>query len=231
VNVYLPASNVPPAAASFLSALGNRLQTPGKEQFSLIGQYTDQSGTVSAQVVWQAPGNLTFTRSGNATPFTYSTTSGVANAAALAASDLDILESLLDDRPETFLYELAAGRINRLLGGRFRTDDGKTPNYSGPWYDVYQISAPVEATGGTVTRQKQFCFDSQTRLLALAIYTITKGGTTTVVSTEYSNWSIQNGQAVPGQILRRENGTVVFTFHVTGAAVSAAASAQTFTAQ
>jgi hypothetical protein len=91
---------------SFLQALGNRLQTPGEEQFALNGQYTDQSGTVSAQIIWQAPGNLLFTRTGIATPLAYSTTSGVLNASALSASSVNILESLLDDRPETLVFSI-----------------------------------------------------------------------------------------------------------------------------
>ncbi len=237
-NVYLTPATVPSAAASLLSVLGDRMHTAGKEQFVLAGTYADATGSVASQIVWQAPGNLLFSRvgasalaysAGNKTPSVGASSSQAASAQASA--NQNILESLLDDRPETLFYAMQSGDPYRLLGTRFRTDDGKTPNYAGPWYDIIQISEPVKATGGTTTRQKLFCFDSETGLLARTTYRLANAGATTIVSTEYSGWTTQNGQAVPGKIVRRENGVVVFTFQVTSSAVQAAVSQSAFAAQ
>lgn len=213
---------VPGMAREFLVALGDRLQTGGKERFVLIGQYTTGAASVPATITWEAPGNLRFERNGAAT-LAVDTKLGVLNSSRLADAEADVIESLLDDRPEAFLYGLTNGYASRLLGTRFRTDDGKTANYTGPWYDIYQVSAPLAAAGKTVTRQKLFFFDSQTKLLARATYVSEHGGSKTTVSTEYSGWTKQDGQAVPGQIVRKENGTVVFTFRTNASTLGAAA--------
>jgi hypothetical protein len=52
---------------------------------------------------------------------------------------------------------------------------------------------------------------------------ITRNGQRVAVETSWTNWTTVNGQAVPGQIVRQENGTTVFTVNVTSGVVSAAA--------
>jgi len=70
----------------------------------------------------------------------YDTAAGVLGAASLAAADLNLLESLLDDRMESFLYGFPAGTRWRFLGARFRVDDnGATANYEDPWCDIYEM--------------------------------------------------------------------------------------------
>jgi hypothetical protein len=222
--IYLIQSSVPPQARPFLVALGDRLQKPGKERLVLTGQYSDKSGNVPAQLTWEAPGNIRLDRNGPGLPsLVFNTAAGVVNASALSAADLDIFESLLDDRPETFLYSFYNGSANRFLGNKFRTDDGKTPNYIGPWYDIFQGNGPVLAKGKTVARSKMFCFDSQTHLLTQTVYKVFATTPATTVLTTYSGWSVQNGEAVPGQILRSVNGTVEFTFKVNASTVGPAA--------
>jgi hypothetical protein len=34
------------------------------------------------------------------------------------------------------------GKPVRFLGDRFRLDDGAAANYTGPYYDIYQITEP-----------------------------------------------------------------------------------------
>ena len=221
---YLIPSSVPPQAQRFLVALGDRLQKPGKERISLTGQYSDKSSNVPAKLTWEAPGNLRFDRTGaGLPPLVFSKTTGIPAGLALSAADLDLFESLLDDRPETFLYSFYNGGVSRFLGNRFRTDNGHTPNYTGPWYDIFQANGPVLALGLAVTRTKLYVFDSQTGLLASTTYTTTQGAATQTISTQYTGWNQQNGQAVPGQIVRTVNGATEFTFKVNSASISPSA--------
>ena len=220
---YVTQTLVPSNVREFLIALGDRVQKPGKERLTLIGTHTDQSGVVPAQLVWEVGGRLRFDRT-TVPPnsLVFDNVAGLLNAASVSDSDLAVLESLLDHSPESFLYGFVQGRAHRFLGGRFRTDDGKAPNYTGPWFDIYERFAPVPVVTDAPLRQKHFYFDSQTKLFAKATYIVVKGGAKVVVSTEQSKWKVNAGQATPGQIVRKEGGVTVFTFDIASAVVGPA---------
>jgi len=229
---YLIQSSLHSLAREFLVALGDRLQVSGKERLTLVGQYIAGSSTVPAQLTWEAPGNFRFDRTGSGfTALVYNTSSGVINPSSISSSDQNVMESLLDDSPESFLYGFFGGNVNRLLGGRFRTDNGKTRNYTGPWNDIYETTEPVKALNRSLTRRKFYCFDSQTKLMTRAAYQLSTGPSGTVISTQYSNWTTQNGEAIVGQIVRTTGGSVTFTFKVNSATVSPAAADGTFSHQ
>lgn len=176
-------------------------------------------------MIWEVPGRLFLDRTGaGASSLLFDDITGVSNATALSSSDLGVLESLLDDSAETFLYGFTRGHARRFLGARFRTDNGKTPNYSGPWYDIYESVAPVQSLTGAPLRQKHFIFDSVSKLPVRTSYLVVQGGNKVQVSTEFGKWTVNAGQATPGQIIRKENGVAVFTFDVSGASVVPAVS-------
>lgn len=214
---YVGQGLVPSQVREHLLVLGDRIQKPGKERSTLVGTFTDKNGTGSAQLVWEVPGRLRFDRSsGPSNPLIVDSASGAMNGASMAQSDLGILESVFDDSAEMFLYGFLQGHAHRFLGARFRTDDGRTANYRGPLYDIYETVAPVRAAGGP-QRQKFYYFDSQTKLLTKTRYVILRGSTQLPVSTEFGNWITSGGQAFPGQIVRKENDVAVFTFIVSSA--------------
>jgi hypothetical protein len=232
VPSHLIQSSLHSLAREFLVALGDRLQVNGKERLTLTGQYISGGNTAAAQLMWEAPGNFRFDRSGTGfTSLVYNTSGGVVNPSSIASADLSVMESLLDDSPESFLYGFFGGNVNRLLGGRFRTDNGKTAHYTGPWNDIYESTALVKAVGRTVTRRKFYCFDSQTKLMSRVVYQLGSGPAAPVVSTQYSGWTNQGGQAIVGQIVRTTGGSVTFTFKVNSATVSAAAADGAFSKQ
>ena len=227
---YVSPTLVPSNVREFLLALGDRIQKPGKERLVLVGSYTDSKISAKpAKLIWEAPGRLLFDRTGAGAPsLVVDDKTGVSNASALSNSDLGVLESLLDDSPEAFLYGFTRGHAHRFLGGRFRTDNGKTPNYSGPWYDIYESVAPVQSLSGAPLRQKIFVFDGINKLLVRTSYLVLQGGTKIGVSTEFGKWVVNGGQATPGQIVRKENGVAVFTFDVSAASVVATVNDGTF---
>jgi hypothetical protein len=219
---FLSLTSVPSNVREYLIVLGDRIQKPGKERLTLTGMSTDpQHAAVPATLVWEVPGRLRFDRAAaGASSLVFDDVSGLSKATVLSDSDLGILESLLNDSAEAFLYSFSQGHAHRFLGGRFRTDAGKNPNYSGPWYDIYQSIAPAQApTVVLPPTQKLFQFDSITKLFVRATYIQTKNGKQIPTSTEYTGWTVTGGQATPGKIVRNEGGLAVFMFDVKTATV------------
>ena len=192
----------------------------------MTGTYTDANGTQPIRVVWELPGRVRVDLTGSTSATLISAGAGVlTKGGTLAVANDDLLESLGDDRPETALFGGGGGKASwRFLGGRFRTDDGTTPNYTGPWFDVYQLVYKVSLRSDQPERWKLFIFDSISKLMAKAQYTIQRGGQDVAVETDWSGWSGSGGYEMPGQIVRLENGTPVMTINITAGQVAATAS-------
>lgn len=228
---YLTPAAVPITLRNALVALGDRLEQPGKERFTVAGTYTDNKGSQGAKITWELPGKVRIDLTG---AFSHSVLSDGAttatNTGAVSPSDDDLIESLGDDRAETLLYGAVGANFPwRFLGASFRTDDGTTKNYTGPFYDIHQTAAAARVRSDQAPRSKFFCFDSGTSLLAETRYEIERNGTQVNVATVYTGWSSASGQAVPGQIIRRENGAEVFRIQVSSGQVSSAANDGVFT--
>jgi hypothetical protein len=225
---------VPSHVKAYVRALGNRFESPGRERVVLTGTSTDvKYGTAEATLVWQWPGNWRFQRVGvGASVLIYQNAVGLNDASKTQdEAELGIWESLLDDGVEAFLFGYGDGAGYRFLGSRFRTDDGKSPSYSGPWYDIYERVGPIKALNKASSRLKYFCFDSVSKLPVMTSYYAVRDGKNVKVSTAFGNWLTVDGQRVPGQVVRTEDGRVVFSLTVKNVAISAAANDGIFTAQ
>jgi hypothetical protein len=220
VPSYLRQSGIHPNARDVLAAIGKRLQVPGFERITYQCSYTDSNSTSPATFIWQLPGYVSLTISNNNKTYVLDPNSGLQNGNALSSSELNMLESLSSDLPEGFLYAMTGQGAFRFLGQRFRTDNGRTANYQGPWYDIFETVAKVAAQNNT-SRQKFYYFDSTTKLLAQVQYKIPHGNSDTVVTTLYKNWMTLQSNMVPGQIVRQENGSTVFTLTVNSVTVQA----------
>jgi hypothetical protein len=230
---YLAISAMPSAARDHLAALGDRLRRPGKERLTVSGQYDDPvHAGGAASYVWEIPGRVHLERAGHA-PVTVdpSSPSYQAQLKQLSAGDAGIIESLLDDGPEGFLYGIVQGHARRFLGSRFRLDDGANPSYAGPWFDIYENVGHARSLSGTPLVQKHFFFDSVTKLLVRTTYSDSHTGAPVLVLTEFSGWTSQAGQAVPGRIVRKENGVAAFALNVTAATVGPPANDGVFNGQ
>jgi hypothetical protein len=211
-----------------LKALGDRLQVPGKERLTASGTYSDKSGAQAIVVTWQLPGKLRIQFVGmTSRTLIFDGASTTANGGPTTSEDDDVLESLADDRTETLFWGQKLG--SRFLGSHFRTDDGKTKSYSGPYYDIHQLVYRVSCRSDKPIRTKLFYFDSTTELLVKSRYTEMRNGNEILVETAYSGWSQTASQSVPGQIVRRENGAVVFTIMIASAQIGPAVADSTFT--
>src|SRR5213078_3217676 len=65
---------------------------------------------------------------------------------AINTSEREMIESLVCDTAEHFFEGQMESKATRAFGSRFRTDDGIASNYSGPYYDIYEMSEVNKTT-------------------------------------------------------------------------------------
>ena len=208
------------------AALGLRLDGPGSERLTLRGTLTRTGGTVPFAFTRELDEDSRIDFGLN--PTRSLVAAGLRGTPAMPASlsddDRGLVETLYDDSPEAFCYSLLHQGGLRFLGAGFRTDDGADAKYTGPYYDIYERSAPVVVLPDMPVRFKHFYFDSTTKLLAKTRYTISAHGTDTAVEVLFSGWRSAGGTMVPGQVVRLENGKAVLTLTVQEVASGASAS-------
>lgn len=224
-KTHVKLSFLPVDAREFARIAGPRLTQKGQESHTLNGTLTDQSGVgVPVSVLWQNPGLTTITVQ-NVSPKKVSFDgSSSTSTSAVTPADQDLIESLTDDYPDAFFFAVSNGAAVRFLGSRFRTDDGATKNYQGPWYTIYQKVAPVPGSNAVI--QKLYFFDSSTGLLDRVTYQAASGNGQ--VQTQYSGWRSISGQMVPGKIVRTNASGVEFTLTISQASFGAANSVGAF---
>jgi hypothetical protein len=120
----------------------------------------------------------------------------------------------------------------RRLGSHFRTDDGKTPGYTGPYWTVYAFSPKNRsglAQGKALQEQVFIAVDEKTGLIG-DIRTVINSApqVQSVTQTQFSSWVQQSGQWFPGKIVRLENGAQTLSFQTTQVSVGPALSLTAF---
>jgi len=230
---YFSFSGLPGSLQDYYRALGNELR-PGSERTVLTGTLTTPDGTVPFTFTRELDQNARMDIGGTKPAAVVA--SGLLGdpSVTTGASETEdaIMETLTDDSPESFIYGVVDGASYRRIGGRFRTDDGTTPDYSGPFYDLYWRVSRVSALPGKPLREKLVFFDSLTQLFANSRYSAVRlDGTAVQVEVSYDNWTKVDGRPVPGTISRTENGRQVFSIRVTSVASATSAADGLFTAR
>ncbi len=215
----------------YLAAASPRFDAPGRECLIMTGTVTSSTGTVPMVYTRQLDED---SRVDLGTPPTRSLvaanlTATPAVTAALSDNERRILETLYDDSMDAFLYSVQYKGGLRFLGRGFRTDDGTTPNYQGPYYDIWVRYAPVTVLPERPMRVKHFYFDSTTKLLAKSRYMVSQNGAETVVEVQYTGWHSSGGRMIPSQIVRQENGQAVLSVVVQDVEPGASAASGFFT--
>ena len=189
--------------ASHLNALGDRLEAPGKERLTVTGilhvSADSQPRPISATL--EFPDKLRVVIQ-NRSQSRVITTGGREET---AADELDLIETLAYDSAEHFFSAQMQGNATRFLGTRFRTDDGSSPDYNGPYFDIYKIADRIKVSGQE-RPAKLYYFNSGTLLLERVTYVINRDGTEVSVETKLSDWRSEDGQKIARHIERLENG-------------------------
>lgn len=222
---YVHAARLWPQLRWHLKMLGGRIEKPGKERITIAGtiKRAGDKQVLPMSLTLEFPDRLRLTvhdgSQHRVVTFNGQAAASVGNA--LTSSEREFIETLIYDTAEHFFAGQAQGTAMRCLGQRFRTDDGTTPNYSGPYYDLYEVSDQIKT--GTDARQqlKYFYFNSDTLLLERVRYQIVRNGTPVEVETRISNWQQAEGQHTPRRIVRLENGQPVLALTITALAMGA----------
>ena len=214
-NAYVRRGQLAPRLAQNLSALGNRLEKPGKERLTLSGTLrTASAETRDFAATLELPDRLRLVVVGpQRRTITFDGQQGNATPTALTADELDLIETLAYDSAEHFFAAQVQGNATRFLGARFRTDDGSPADYNGPYFDIYKIADQIKASGEE-RAAKLYYFNSDTLLLERVTYVANRGGSEMSVETKLSDWRTVDGQQVARRIERLENGQSMFALTI-----------------
>lgn len=213
-GLYIRRALLSPRLGLNLSALGDRLEKPGKERLALMGTVRTATGeTREFAATVEFPDKLRLVVGG---PQSRVITFDGQQTKAAAVDDLDLIETLVYDSAEHFFAAQMQGKAMRFLGPRFRTDDGSNPGYGGPYFDIYKIADQITASGEE-RPAKLYYFNSDTFLLERVSYVINRNSSEISVETKLSDWRVLDGQQVARRIERFEVGKSVFVLNIRAA--------------
>ena len=220
---YVRAGQLWPQLRWNLKALGDRLEKRGKERLTLTGTLSraGDAAPVPVLLILEFPNRLRLDiqERGPHHVITFNGERASKGGGALDKREEDLIETLIYDTAEHFFAGQTRGTVMRCLGQRFRADDGTTPNYTGPYYDLYEVSDQIKASPDARFQSKVFYFNSDTLLLERVRYQIMRNGAPVEVETRISNWQQAQGQQAPRRIVRLENGQPALVLTITGLAI------------
>jgi hypothetical protein len=217
---------LPNMLAPQLDALGARMTADGKENTVYEGVLSDAAGNMSEARVTVQSGMVKlegFKGAGSVMAFDGTQATGISNRA-----DGSAVESFLMDMPESLLATAGKTTAARLLGRDYGPDPRTEPGYTGPQYDIYDVTMPVLYKTAGSLRPKQFYFDADTHLLARTEYYDRSVTPAIKVETRFSVWGTIDGSVYPAEIDRYENGARVFSFIATAITGGPAVDASNF---
>lgn len=216
-NSYVRRARLWPQLRDALNVLGDRLEKPGKERLTLVGTLRRQNSSqaIPFRLYLEQPRRMRLEEQGAQMRVSGFDGGEVwALGADVSDADQEVIETLVFDSADQFFLGHMQGFATRALGQRFRLDDGATPNYTGPFYDIYELQDLVPDRKDTRQQPKLFYFNSETLLLERVRYQIERAGAPVNVEVRLSGWQKMNGQQIPGSITRLENDAQALTLTV-----------------
>lgn len=215
---YIPPSSLNASLRLYAYALGSRVAGPGKERVAMTGTLLRGAVTSTVAMTWEHPGRFRFEESGGRGRSITIDRSSVNGRAAIDDDDEDVLESFGLDTAEEFLYSAFDTRAARLLGQRFRIRD---ETGFGSEVDVFEFPSEIRGRRDQAQRVKLVMFDSATGLLRRIAYTVRKGNQSLRIETVYGNYSLVDGNLLPGEIRRLEASRETLRFTRSAASIVA----------
>ena len=215
-----------PELQRLFAPLGNRLTTPGLERLTLIGTLSRPGASkvnLPSRLILEFPANLRLEEQDgprlNVLLFNGQDIKRPGDT--VKPSDQDDVESLVFDGVDHFFLSQMQGQATRFIGSRYRLDDGSTKNYTGPFYDVYEVSDQIVTGNHSREQLKLYYFNSDTLALEKVRYQTSRSGPRVNAEVQFSGWLRVNGQFLPTRITEVENGVTMLDFRITSAAISA----------
>lgn len=212
---YVVPSHLPPSQRILAAAAGNRLQRPGQERKTITGglqRYANgqPSSTTSINLVYELPDALwmQFTDTKEIVVFSGAQIRSTAGAPSAVAAAL--VESLVNDTVEGFLFGQLNGGLAHLDGTGYRIVDPRPGMGLTGTCDLFEFRGPVMSITPRQETSKSFCFDHITHLPTTVTYQ--RGGVP--METRFGGWQQFNGQNLPTRISRLESNALVFDLTV-----------------
>ena len=185
---------------------GSRFTKPGKERIIHQGTITRSGGVaLPFQVIRENPGKIRVAEGANAPLIVgnigEAPRKGTSN---LTEAEFDLVETLLSDSLDDLLRQQSNGGSVQVLGSRFRSDDGRSKTYTGPYSDVYEAYTRTSRSGGTAAQVKRYYIDSDKLLLQRVRYTLTRG-IPVEIEIRFENYQKIDEEMVPTRIVRSED--------------------------
>jgi hypothetical protein len=213
---YIDASRLPAYAAAYASVLGPELRK-GSERLIWRGTLSRAGRTAPFHFTRELDDHMRLDISGAAPKILLASSLRTASpvfTSRQSREEEDLLETLADDSPESFLLGLQNGLTTRWLGSGV--------SIAGINCDVYARRGPIDALPEKPIRDKLYYFDSASRLFLMSRYEITDSAGRKSVEVRYQDWISENGRQRPRAITRTENGATVLAVRL--AAVESTAS-------
>lgn len=202
--------------------LGGRLSKEGQELITQSGQIEVAGSNFPITAFRQLPNLLKVdVGGGRGRVLAFD---GVNGKSSAVAEDLDeeIVESLTEDTLEGLLAEVSDGAEPRLLGLGFRPDPRKFPTYTGPSYDIVELTHTAKSRGSKGAQTRRYYFDSATGLLLRTYYGRTEQGRLVMHETRFEVWTLVQGNQIPLRVERLADGRRRFLLTTSSVAVGTA---------
>jgi hypothetical protein len=214
---YVRRARLRPDLCSFIGALGNRLEVPGKERVTITGSLkVNATNPVDVRLITEFPNRMRLEEYvlGQTRVIAFDGQQPWTNLGVLTPADMDLIESISFDSVDRFFIGQTNGLATRALGKRFRVDEGNNLGYSGPFYDIYEVTDRVSMASllGSNLQSKVFYLNSDTLKLERIHYQMKRASIPIAVDVLTPNWQSVNGQLVPISIERQENGNSIWKF-------------------
>lgn len=224
---YVQQARLAPQLRDALRVVGDRLESRGKERLILTGTLKRpriSSSETGFRLILERPDRLRFEeQEGDKLVVTvFDGKHLVKSGGVIKGSDEDEIESLLFDSAERFFLGEMQGQGTRFLGSRFRLDDGSSPGYGGPFYELYQTGDRIDFGRKSRTQEKLYFLNSDNLLIERISYEIERQGRPVRVDVRLNEWKpLVPGQLLPTAITRLEDGVAVFEMVVSSAGLGA----------
>lgn len=237
---YIERKGIWPQLRSALDVYGDRLEKPGKERLTAIGMLSNVNTTdnekIPVRLVFEFPDKLRLEKQkGNKIETTiFDGKKKVKIGDVLKPQEEEELETLVFDSLDHFMAAHLLGSPLRFLGDRFRLDDGTAVNYTGPYYDIYQIAEQqFDANNNKkqTVQQKLYFFNSNTHKLERITYQVAGKKETVEAVVQLGGWQNLGGQVLPTSLTRLENGKPAITLTISALALSPRLNDVTFSTQ
>ena len=219
-NGYVRRARLWPQLRYASEVLGDRLEKPGKERLILIGalrRASKNNENRPTRLILEFPDRLRLEEQDGVT--VYNNDDFASSNGVMKKNEQDEVESLLFDFVDHFFAAQMQGAATRFLGSRYRLDDGKDSQYAGPFYDLYQVTDRIAVEKKVREQPKLYFFNSDTLLLERVRYQVERDGAPIRVEVLISGWRKVDGQQIPNNITRTEDGAPVLSFSINSAAV------------